>query len=97
MHSRQTALLVAPVCLSRRLFPQHRAPVAVVGAFDKSRPDVYDWHKQVSIESGHRVDWVVERNYKFTLSAAAESLAKWLGDGAGMCPPVMAQASLYHQ
>jgi hypothetical protein len=39
---------------------------------------------QVSAESGHRVEWVVEKNYKFKLGAAADVLAAWLHSGAGM-------------
>ena len=34
--------------------------------------------KKVSIESGHRVEWVTEENYLFKLSTFQEPLLRWL-------------------
>lgn len=39
---------------------------------------------KVSIESGHKVEWVVEENYKFKLSQFKEPLLKWLRENPGM-------------
>ena len=36
---------------------------------------------KVSAQSGHPVEWAVEENYKFKLSAFQDDLKHWLKDG----------------
>jgi methionyl-tRNA synthetase len=46
-------------------------------------PNTGETHK-ISLESGHKVEWVVEDNYKFKLSSFKEPLQKWLEDNKGL-------------
>ncbi len=39
---------------------------------------------KVSKESGHKVEWVVEENYKFKLTAMKASLLEWLNNNPGL-------------
>ena len=49
----------------------------------------------MSIESRHRVEWVVEQNYKYKLSQFVDPLKRWISSGAGTCrsiPPCLMAA-----
>ncbi|XP_074529901.1 methionine--tRNA ligase, mitochondrial [Halichoeres trimaculatus] len=57
-------------------------PSQVVDALDSSGKEI-----KVSLESGHKVEWMKEENYMFRLSAFHSQLLNWLRENPGAIQP----------
>lgn len=82
-------LAPAPSAIFFKESTQRRAWIPAKGYDKQGKPC------KVSVDSGHVVEWVVEENYKFKLSAFQKPLLEWLTSRDGnVLPPVRANELL---